>query len=611
MAGRKNRNKNRRGQIRPGSKNPVKREVTPEDIKIPPTATHPNFSLPGWNVTVPPALALCLSLLALCLLVAVSYLPAVWAGFVWDDGTITDSSEVATLSGLWDIWFSPGSIGTEAHYWPVVYTTFWLEHKLWGFAPAGYHIVNVLLHMANTLLLFRLLAHLHVPGAWVVAAVFAVHPTHVESVVWVIERKDMLSGLFYLAATGAYIRFAERHNRRFYVLALALFVLGLLSKSVVVTLPAALLIWHWWQQGRVTRADATRLLPFFLLGLGITLADLALARMVNPVISTFSWDDRVLMASTALWFYVSKLLWPTELAVIYDLRAGGWGYAVACAAVAATLWSLRHRIGRGPLAGALFFAVTLSPSLGFVDYGFMSFAFVADRFQYLAGIGVLAVLVATAVRGVERLPRSALMRAWGVWGTWAAITTLLALLGTATWRQAEIYRNPETFFSHIIALNPKAQSAHYNLGNEYRRQGLKDKALENYRIALQLEPDAYKVHNQVGLAFKSLGQLDQAEQHFMRALEIRPTFSKSLTNLAVLWMGQQRYQEALALYQTALESEPELTAAHSGMGSALLNLGRPEDALRSFERALSIDPTMQHAIDNRRRARAMLQGKSE
>ena len=149
-----------------------------------------------------------LAFLVLGLLVVVSYLPAMlWGGFVWDDNLCIKVEPVREVSGLWQIWFSPSAIEEEKHYWPLVYTTFWLEHKLWGFAPAGYHIVNVLLHLANTLLLWHLVRRLAVPGAWMVAAVFAVHPLHVESVAWIIERKDVLSALFYLAAVLAWTRF--------------------------------------------------------------------------------------------------------------------------------------------------------------------------------------------------------------------------------------------------------------------------------------------------------------------------------------------------------------------------------------------------------------------
>ena len=169
--------------------------------------------------------------LALGVLVVVSYLPAMlWGGFVWDDRIITNAEPVREVSGLWQIWFSPSAIGEEGHYWPLVYTTFWLEHKLWGFDPTGYHVVNVLLHLVNVLLLWHLLRRLVVPGAWVVAAVFAVHPLHVESVAWVIERKDLLSGLFYFSAVLVWMRFVEQPNPRRYAWSLALYAAAMLNR---------------------------------------------------------------------------------------------------------------------------------------------------------------------------------------------------------------------------------------------------------------------------------------------------------------------------------------------------------------------------------------------
>ena len=358
--------------------------------------------------------------IALGLLVAVCYFPALSGGFVWDDVVFSEEPVILTPSGLWNIWVSPADIENEGHYWPIVYTSFWLEHKLWGLAPLGYHLVNILLHIVNVLLVWRLLLRLTVPGAWVVAAVFAVHPLHVESVAWIIERKDLLSTLFYLTAVLTWMRFVETPGWGRYGLALALFTAGLLSKSVVVTLPAALLLWHWWQRNRVTVTDLLRLAPFFVVGLGITAADLAFYTSREPLDLGYSVIERGLIAARALWFYVGKLLWPTELAVIYplwDIHVGdplAWLYVVAAVAVATLLWVGRHRVGRGPLAGALFFAVTLSPVLGFVDYGYMQFSFVADRFQYLAGVGVLAVLIGGTVRGADKLPRGLKMGATGL-----------------------------------------------------------------------------------------------------------------------------------------------------------------------------------------------------
>ena len=360
-------------------------------------------------------------------MVIISFGPAYQAEFVWDDGVFTDEPLVKSASGLAKIWGSPGEMKIEAHYWPVTYTTFWLEHKLWGLNPLGYHVVNVLLHLANVLLLWRLLGRLSVPGAWIVAAAFAVHPLHVESVAWVIERKDVLSGLFYLTSFLAYVRFVESRSRGPYLLALVLFVAGLLSKTVVVTLPAALMIWHWWQRGRIATKDLLRTAP--------------------------------------------------------------------CVA---------------------FYAATLSPVLGLIDYGYMQFAFVADRFQYLAGIGLLTLIVAALVRGADRLPAA------GITGAKIVFAAVLALLGTLTWRHTANFRDDVTLFSHIASVNPEARDVHLNLAQALIKAGRQEESLRASRIAVEHSPDPAGAQTNLGVALMDLGRFEEADSAFGHALEINP-----------------------------------------------------------------------------------------
>ena len=373
---------------------------------------------------------------ALVAIVAVSSYPAISAAFVLDDYIFTDSPAIHAWSGLWDIWFSPREIEGELHYWPVVYTTFWLEQKLWGITPLGTHLVNVLLYMVSVLLLWHLLRRLVVPGAWAIAAVFAVHPMHVDSVAWAIGRKDLLSGLFYMAATLCWIHSISDLGRSgggspepirvvrpgLYLGALGLFAAAMLSKSAAVTLPVAFAILLWWKQGRLTWGDASRIAPFFLVALGIALADLAYYASGREFPFDYGPVERTLIAARALWYYAGKLVWPTDLAVIgplWNVETGdplAWGYLIAAMALGALLWIGRHWVGRGPFAGAVFFVVTLSPVLGFVDYDHMKISLVADRYAYLAGIGVIAVLVGAAAHGVGKLPdREALVQQLSSW----------------------------------------------------------------------------------------------------------------------------------------------------------------------------------------------------
>ncbi len=546
-----------------------------------------------------------LGILALGLLVGISYIPAVlWGGFVWDDRVITDAGLLHELSGLWRVWFSPNDLKVwEGHYWPMVYTSFWLEHKLWGVHPVGYHVVNVLLHFGNTLLLRRLLGRLGVPGAWVIAAVFAVHPVHVESVAWVIERKDLLSTLFYLAACLTWVRggAAPRWGSGRYLWTLALFVLGLLCKSIVVTLPAALVLGAWWKQGRVSGADVLRVVPFCLVGVGIAVADVSFSRVKESVILDYSLPERVLIAAHAVWFYVGKLLWPVGLAVIYphwDVSVTNplaWGYVVAAGTVVAVLWWQRRRIGRGPLAGVLFFGVTLGPVLGFVDYGYMQFSFVADRYQYLASIGVLGAVVGAAASGLAHARGGSV----GRWGAAGVVLLAIVVLGTLTWRQAGIYRDNVTFYTHVLSHNPTARSAQYNLGIALLDAQRPEEALAAFRIATEQRPDSVDARSNTGRVLMDLDRLDEAENHMRRALEMDPRHTVSLRNLALVRIRQQRHEEALDIYRRLITIDPGNVGGHSGMGIALHYLGRTDEAVQSVDRALSLDPTYAEALNNR------------
>ncbi len=608
-----------------------------------------------------PSRADALATATLGLLIAVSYFPATRLGFVWDDVIITTLPAIQDWQGLWDLWFAPASayrkgfIG-EDHYWPVLYTTFWLEHKLWGFAPAGYHIVNLVLHLINTVLLWRLFLRLAVPGAWWVAAIFAVHPLHVESVAWVIARKDLLATLFYLAAFAVWLRFVGAPRIGRYVAVMVLFAAGMLSKSIVVTFPAALLIWHWWKAGRVTGPDLIRLVPLFLLAAALAALDLAIYQKVNLSFD-YTLTERALMAAHSLWFYAGKLLFPVHLAVLYppwDLAgAPAWGYLAAAAAALASLWLLRRRVGRGPLACALFFGLTLSPVLGFVDFGYMNVSFAADRYQYLAGAGVLMLVAGGAARGAERLRGAAKTAAT------AAAGVVLALLATGVWLQCGVYQNDLTLFRHAAATHPDSWAAHSRAGAEtlkrkrydeaerhfrrslelrshdatgrHRRDTLQNiaetlrmrgrhaEALATYRAASAEDPGYALAHLGMGAALFNLRRYDEAVAALERArilglqpardAAIRRLLAQALDRAAHSRFTGQRYQEALELYRKRIALEPGHAEPHANAGAALFYLGRLDEALRSFERALTLKPDLESARSGREAAlRRLRQG---
>ena len=346
----------------------------------------------------------------LILLVVLVYFPTLENGFISDDWYyVKGNTALISTSGLSDIWFK---LGTIEQYYPLVHSSFWLEYRLWGHDPRAYHVVNFLLHAAAALLVWRLLVCLEVPGAWLAAAIFAVHPVEVESVAWASERKNVLSCLLAIASMLAYFRFSPPHASpaahasardtssgcAYYVLAFVLYTAAVLSKSVVVSVPAVILVIYWWKRGRVTRRDAVRLAPFFSVGL-------ALASLTIWMEKTYvgargrEWElpllDRVLIAGRALWFYPSKLLWPHPLLFFYPrwaIDAGVWWqylFPAAALAVVISLWLAQARIGRGPLAAVLVFAGVLTPALGFFNVYPFRYSFVADHYQYHASIATI------------------------------------------------------------------------------------------------------------------------------------------------------------------------------------------------------------------------------
>ena len=303
------------------------------------------------------------------------------------------------------------------------------------------------------------------PSAWMVAAVFAVHPLHVESVAWIIERKDVLSGLFYLAAVLAWMRFVEQPRPGRYACSLGLYAAGLLSKSIVVTLPVALLIWHWWKQGRVTWTDLLRIAPFFVVGLVITAGDLSFFWSLAPVSFDYSLLERALIAARALWFYAGKLLWPTNLSVIYprwDIQVAdplAWGYLIAAAALVVALWHFRPRDWSWPAGlGIVFLRLRCHRCWALSITAIWTMLSSPTDFS-------ISLVLGSWLSSSARPPMACVVcPACGKRVSLGVAALALVVLGMLTWRQASIYQDRETFYSHIIALNPQARSAHRNLG---------------------------------------------------------------------------------------------------------------------------------------------------
>jgi tetratricopeptide (TPR) repeat protein len=534
------------------------------------------------------------------------YLPALRCGFIWDDDSyLVDNRTVQTWDGLNRIWFDRRA---NQQYYPLVSSTFWIEYRLWGLNPAGYHLVNVALHATTTVLLWRLLVALDVPGAWLAAAVFGVHPVHVESVAWITERKNVLSGLCYVLAMGLALPLigfsrgspSRRSSIARYLIATLVFAGALLSKSVTCTLPAACLLIIYWKRGGITWRDVGMMLPWFILGATAGLQTAWLERIhVRAAGPAFSWTplERCWIAGNALWFYFIKLLWPHPLIFSYPRwsidvhRWTGWIAPAGAVLLPVGLWLARGRIGRGPLVATLFFGGTLLPALGFFNVYPMRYSFVADHFQYLASLGpiILAVGGVTAVcaRWPSRMPWSSL--------GWVAV---LLLLGATTWHQQASYRDPESLWSDVLAKNPASYLAHIHLGKIRASQGRYAEATDHFRAAIALEADNSEAHidfRNLGLSLVRQGKIVEARESFTEAVRRDPGDWAALHELAMIAGRQLRHREAAGLFRRVLSIRPDEPLVRVNLGHALEADGDLDAAIAEYRKALALRPGLVEA----------------
>jgi protein O-mannosyl-transferase len=524
-----------------------------------------------------------------------AYQPAWHGGFIWDDDAYVTNNELLTApDGLRRIWFS---FDSPSQYFPLVYTTFRIERALWGLNSTGYHWINLLLHVANALLVWRLLARLKIPGAALAATIFALHPIQVESVAWITERKNVLMGFFFLLASLGWIEFVNvKHKRRwlFYGLALISYALALSAKTTACTLPAALVLVLWWQKKSINWQRLLQVAPFLLFGLAMGLLTLwweryhqGTSRAIFPFLSPV---ERVLVASRAVWFYLGKLIWPVKLTFIYPrwtiVPADPLDYAWLLAALAACvlIYFARRRLGRGVEAAVLFFIATLAPMLGFIMLYTFRYTFVADHYQYLACIGPIALLSGSCTT----LAASSKYNSRFVYRMAALIlATVLALL---TWRQSNMYANIEALWRTTLVRNSDCWMAHNNLGIVLFQKGRVDEAIAHYRWTLQLQPTFGDAQYNLGNALLSKGEIDQALLHCAEALRLQPNDPDTQVALANALVAAGRRDEAIVHYDRALAIRPAYFIAHYGLGHVFLEKGNFGAAITQCRAAVTIQP---------------------
>ena len=565
------------------------------------------------------ALIACAFLLALLC----AYWPCLSGQPIWDDDAHLTRADLRSVDGLRRIWTD---VHATQQYYPVLHTAFWVEHRLWGDANVGYHLVNVTLHSLAAALLVALGARLGVRLAWIGGALFALHPVMVESVAWISEQKNTLSTLFYLAAALAFLSFQEQRSRRWYSLGTIAFALALLSKSVTATLPAALLVISWWRRGRLSwRGDVRPLLPWVAMAGGMACVTIWVEQSVVGAVGetwSLSLSERILISGRASWFYLGKLVWPAGLTFIYprwELDTGSafhWLFPVSGVFAIIGLWMNRHR-ARAPLAFALLFVGSVFPALGFFSVYPFRYSFVADHFQHLGAMWLFVGAATGATFIVRRLRTSFAVRA-------AAACVVIGVLGVVSRLHARDFRSARSLYASILEKDPGSFFAHHSLGMLLVAEGHPDQALGHFRAALAREDSTPEIWFGLGLALshadrleeaaaayekgfrigggltdaesnygdvlRRLGRVDEAIQHLTKVLAVDPAHGAARHNLGLALAQSGRWDAAVSELTEAAVRQPSRAATWLALGRALAAVHRQGEAIAAFARAVELDP---------------------
>jgi tetratricopeptide (TPR) repeat protein len=550
----------------------------------------------------------------------IAYLPSINGGFILDDDRLLTENELIRASdGLYRFWCTTESVD----YWPATNNTFWIEWRLWRMHPAGYRVTNLILHIAEALLIWVILRKLSTAGAFWAAMLFAVHPVNVEAAAWIAQRKDLLAMLFFLLSILWYLKaimptasvgmaparshggpweqekihspLSTLHSPLFYWLSLAAFVLAMLSKGSAVILPAVLLGIVWWLRPmgtvpfRWSRRDLLRIAPFFAVAAALAGVNVWFqTHGTEATIRSAGFAERLLGAGCTVWFYLYKAVVPVGLAFVYQqwrIEIGNplwWLPLLAALAVTVVLWRYQKSWSRGILFAWGFFCVSLVPVMGFTDVGFMKHSLVADHYQHIAIIGAIALVAAGF--GLWRRRVQGGLR-------WAAPVVAIAAAGALaflTWRQSGLYRDAATLYRFALEKNPDCWMIQNNMGKRLFETGRPNEAIGYYEKAIRLNPDFPEARYNLGLALAETGRPREGIEQYERALRLQPNYPEVLNNMGNALLQTGRPGESIGYYEKALRLKPDFILAHNGLGTALVQIGRPLDAIEHFKQALRL-----------------------
>jgi protein O-mannosyl-transferase len=536
----------------------------------------------------PPAPRFKLFAALLILWAVIAYLPAINAGFIWDDDLLlTANPQMQNVHGLTEIWLGKNS----CDYTPLTLTTFWLEKRVWNDTPTGYHVVNILLHALAALLLWRVLAVLRIPGSWLAALLFVIHPVNVASVAWIAERKNTLSAALFFASILAFLAAYKRANTKLYVSSIALFSLAGLSKGSVATMPIVLCACILWMNKRVRPRDLVRVTPFVLIALAISLLTIRYqSRAVDFELLSSALPFRIARAGTVTWLYLRGILFPVGLSPMCprwqpNLRSS-FVYLPALFVVAMLglfLWK-RKSWGRPFLFGYGYYLWMLLPVLGLIWMALQQEAPCADWWQYLAAPGIFAGIAAGFATASGTVTDNIRLRLH------ALLFVVLALLLVQTWRRSAIYHSMETYCRAVLAENPHAWSLQSNLGVVLKQRGQFEQAIACHRQALRDNPRFMQAHNNLGNALSATSNWREAEAEFLSALQLSPSNSEVLGNLAQSYFRQGKMGEALAANAEAIKGDRYNPQRYADFGLKLAANKQFEQAAVCFKNALLLTP---------------------
>jgi hypothetical protein len=496
-----------------------------------------------------------------------------------DDFYLTQNALLNDPARLWKTWFAPGSL-TE--YYPIEASAQAIQWHFWHMDTLGYHLTNLILHVAGALLVWRLLAKFGLRLAWLGGFLFAVHPVVVESVAWISEFKNTLSLPFFLLSMCAWIDYEKRGWSRDYFLALGLFLVAMLCKISMALFPLVILLYAWWKRGRIGWGDLKAGAPFFAVSLvlGLTTVwagdwfrEAHLQSAANPEIGGFL--TRFVIAGLSISFYFSKCVLPVEMIPIYPkwpvdphslIQFLPWP---VLGGVICLLWSKRADWGRHALLGLGFFLINLAPFIGFTSVTYMGFTWVMDHFLYIPIIGLIGLAIAALEQIEGRISNS--MRPW-LAGMTAAI---LALLAWESHDYAGIFIGPEKLWTYTLEHNPTSWLAYNNLGGVLLETGRVPEAIEAYEKALQFNPNMIEAHNNLGLALYQRGRTSEAIDQYEQALKFNPHFALAHSNLANALSKMGRVREAIDHYEQALLVNPNDSDARANLTKLKATLNTP------------------------------------